>query len=249
MYSWKNFLDKYKRGWQLQPSEFRGLLLTVFVIAFIVSFWSWGVESFDWGVGIRNFFFFLLVVAVSMFVHEASHRAVAAWLGYRSEFKAWIAGLVVSVVFVFVFGNVWSFPIFLAPGYLVIRLMPYHRIGMYPSGLNHKHIGWIAMSGAVGNMLLAIILKSVYSYLPFDWLFSFVKINIWLALFDMIPIPPFNGSKTFFGSRFIYVFVLGSMIGAAGLLYWYSGLVALLGSLLLGAVILVLFFVYVDKRW
>ncbi|HII72260.1 TPA: hypothetical protein HA265_05900, partial [Candidatus Woesearchaeota archaeon] len=123
-----------------------------------------------------------------------------------------------------------------------------HRLGTYPHGPNFKHFGWIAMSGAVANMLFAIILKTIYFSAPDPWILKAVNINIWLALFNMLPIPPYNGSKTFFGSRLIYVFVLGSMIGAAVLLTWTSQFWAVVGALAVGFLLLTLFFIYVDRN-
>jgi hypothetical protein len=70
---------------------------------------------------------------------------------------------------------------------------------------------------------------------------------MWIALYDMLPIPPFNGSRTFFGSRFVYMFVVGALIGCAVLLTYTSGIIPLLGALVLGALVLFVFFVYVDK--
>jgi hypothetical protein len=74
-------------------------------------------------------------------------------------------------------------------------------------------------------------------------------ITIWIALFDMVPIPPFNGSRTFFGSRYVYVFVLGALIGCALLLKYLTGIVPILGAIALGALVLLVFFMYVDKKW
>ena len=104
------------------------------------------------------------------------------------------------------------------------------------------------MSGAIANMLFAIICKTLYFSIGSAWLLKAANINIWLALFNMIPIPPFNGAKAFFGSKLVYVFVLGSMIGAAFVLYWTGSILAILAALVIGFILLAIFFIYIDRN-
>jgi hypothetical protein len=76
-----------------------------------------------------------------------------------------------------------------------------------------------------------------------------MTICILIAIFEMLPIPPMNGLRTFFGSRFVYIFVYASIIACGLLLSYVSGPLALIGSIVAGALMLMMFFVYVDKRW
>ncbi|HII72188.1 TPA: hypothetical protein HA265_05530, partial [Candidatus Woesearchaeota archaeon] len=126
MYSWKNFLDKYRRAWQLKGSEIRGLLFTLVIVSFIFSFREWGTTSFDWNMGLGNFGRALLLVAIALFVHEVGHRTIVTWLGYRSEYKAWLLGLIASLVIAFVSNG---YLLFLAPGSLLIHYSMVHRLG------------------------------------------------------------------------------------------------------------------------
>ncbi len=245
MYSWRNFIDKYKRAWQLKPAELRGLLYTAIVLGFIFSFREWGSDSFNISMGLANYLRAIILVSLALLIHEASHRAIASLLGYRSEYKAWLLGLIAALVITFVFNG---FIFFLAPGILIINQMKKHRFGTYPFGLLHRHLGWIAMSGAIAQMVFAIILKSVYFSFPNDWILKAAEICIWMALWNMCPIPPYNGSKTFFGSKLVYIFVVGSMIGAAALMTWVSGILAILGALVLGFLMLVVFFIFVERN-
>ena len=50
-----DLIDKIKRYYGFSPSEIRGLLVTIFVIAFIISFKEWGNgDEVDIGSGIFN---------------------------------------------------------------------------------------------------------------------------------------------------------------------------------------------------
>ncbi|MBW2964550.1 hypothetical protein KY363_03750 [Candidatus Woesearchaeota archaeon] len=246
MYSWRNFVDKWKRYAPLETFEKRGLIITVAVLAFIFSFREWGTETFDVTVGTTNLLISIVLVAIAMLVHEATHRVIALWLGYRTQFKAWITGLVIGLVVAFVSNGTL---VFLAPGQLVFTHLPIHRLGKGYYELTYKHLGWVAMSGSIANMLFAVLLKIVYVATGIGVVQKLMMINIWIAIFDMLPIPPYNGSRTFFGSRYVYVFILGTLIGIAALLYYLSGIVPILGGIVLGALMLLVFFRFIDKRW
>jgi len=230
----------------LEKFEKRGLAITIIVLAFIFSFREWGVEKFNFAIGFNNFLISIALVIVAFVVHELAHRTIALWLGYRTQFKAWITGLVIGLVVAFVSNG---YLLFLAPGALVITHLPVHRLGKFYYDLAYNQLGWIAMSGAIANMLFAVLLKILATITGLGIFEKAMMINIWIALFDMLPIPPFNGSRTFFGSRYIYVFVLGSLIGCAALLKYLSGIVPIIGALVLGSLMLLIFFIYVDKRW
>ena len=246
MYSWRNFVDKFKRYAPLEGTEKRGIIITIVLLSFIFSFRDWGVDSFDPLLGFQNFILTLIIVAVAMAIHEITHRTVALWMGYRSQYKAWMLGLVIGLVVAFVSNGHWPF---IAPGALVITHMKTHRLGKFWYELNYKDLSWIAMSGSIALVLFAIIMKSMYLATGLEFFEKAMLVNIWIALFHMLPIPPANGSRVFFGTRFIYVFLLGSMIGCAALLAFVSGIAALLGSIFIGAILLFVFFVFVDKRW
>ena len=48
--------DKLKRYFSFTPSELRGLVIAIIVVAFIISFSDWGSGNiFDAGIGLFNF--------------------------------------------------------------------------------------------------------------------------------------------------------------------------------------------------
>ncbi|MBW2972560.1 hypothetical protein KY359_05990 [Candidatus Woesearchaeota archaeon] len=246
MYGWRNFVDKVKRYYPLESFEKRGLIVTLIILSFIFSFRDWGIERFDWTMGIQNLLITLILVALVLAVREIAHKTIAVWLGYKSQYKGWLLGLVVGLVVAFVSNG---YLLFIAPGRMEITHLPIHRLGKGYYELNMKHLGWIAMAGPVATMLLAVLFKSLSVTSAAPVFHKAMMISIWIALFDMIPIPPFNGSRTFFGSRFIYVFVLGALIGTAAMLFYLSGIVPIIGGIVLGGLVLLVFFAFVDKRW
>ena len=52
-----------------------------------------------------------------------------------------------------------------------------------------------AIAGPISNILFAILLVIIYRFLRIDFLPILIGINILLAVFNLIPIPPLDGSK------------------------------------------------------
>ncbi len=76
------------------------------------------------------------------------------------------------------------------------------RHGLYRfSEMTEWHIALIAVSGIVINLILAIIGYFLAGINPSLNLELFSKINIWYALWSIIPLGQLDGTKIFFGSR------------------------------------------------
>lgn len=243
MYGWRNFKHKFKKYAPPDKTEVRGLLITVVVFAFIISFRGWGTNTFSAKLGIANYFLALVLMLIAFFIYEVGHKVFALWIGFKSEYKAWIPGLLISLVFAFLSNG--YIPLMLIGGSKFTRL-ELHRLGRFQPELSMKHIGWIGMSGSITLMIFAVILKPFSSSTV---IFTLMKICILLAIFNMLPIPPMNGLRTFFGSRFIYVFVTSSLVACGALLVYVNGVLSLIGGIILGALALLLFFTQVDNRW
>lgn len=60
----------------------------------------------------------------------------------------------------------------------------------------------IALAGPASNIILAILLSSIFRLVPIPYtlnaiLYSLISLNVNLALFNLIPLPPLDGSKIF----------------------------------------------------
>lgn len=67
----------------------------------------------------------------------------------------------------------------------------------------HRDIPLIALAGPISNILIAILLSSIFKIFnvqPLASIFYFlIRLNINLALFNLIPVPPLDGSKILAG--------------------------------------------------
>lgn len=71
-----------------------------------------------------------------------------------------------------------------------------------PYNLSKKDEILVSVAGPGSNLLLAVIASLIIRFLPVDQniayvIFQFIYINLILAVFNLIPIPPLDGSKLF----------------------------------------------------
>ena len=138
----------------------------------------------------------LIAVGPGFVLHELSHKFTARRYGYWAEFRMWPLGLVLALV-----TSAFGF-IFAAPG------------ATYISGVNitKQENGRISIAGPLTNVAVALVFFPLLVSSGSFWrdLGSYgVFINIWLALFNMLPIMPLDGAKVFAWSksRWVLLFV------------------------------------------
>ncbi|MCK9323726.1 MAG: site-2 protease family protein [Candidatus Methanomethylophilaceae archaeon] len=155
---------------------------------------------------IKVFGISLILVTFSFLLHELGHKFVAQQYGAWSEFRAYPMGLLISLVFSFM-----GF-LFAAPGAVYIR-----------GNINQEQNAKISLAGPGVNFIIcaiAIILTFFTSGLANSVILQLAWLNAFLGLFNMIPIPPLDGSKIVTWSLPIYI--LAIIIGVAELAATYT---------------------------
>jgi Zn-dependent protease len=159
-----------------------------------------------------NVIFYIAILVMSVVIHEISHGFMAEYFGDKTARNAgrltlnplkhldWFGSVFVPLILVlppiishtaikFVFG--WAKPV------------PYN-----PNNLRNRKKGEIAVAaaGILANISIAIIFGIILRFsinfsVPVGFYFiisSIVVVNLALAIFNLVPIPPLDGSKIFF---------------------------------------------------
>lgn len=167
----------------MRRQEFFDLFLSWLTISLA---FAWVFSSFDYSTMLAKLPIVGIAVGSGFVLHELAHRQVAKKFKAHAFYKAWPFGLLFVLITAFV-GI-----IFAAPGAVYI----------YGEHLDRRKNGLISIAGPLTNVALAfvfalfIIFSSTGSFLWQTGLIGY-QINLWLALFNLIPIPPLDGSKVF----------------------------------------------------
>jgi Zn-dependent protease len=164
------------RGFNMRflASELREMLVSILVLAVAVS----GLDS-------ERMLLVSLPLVVGFFLHEISHKWVASRHGFFSVYRWWPFGLLLALVLGLASRGRM---IFAAPGAVVILA------GFFTP----RQSGEIALAGPLTNLLLS----AAFFLLPFGgWVGEMCRIgarlNLWLAVFNLLPLPPLDGFKVF----------------------------------------------------
>ncbi len=120
---------------------------------------------------------YFVFVGLASVLHELFHKLAGLMLGVPAVFHAFYLGLFIGVLFKIFFPSF----VVLIPGYVTIYS-------------NDPLVNLItSFAGPFANLLLFLIFKYL-SLKKNDWLFyELAMINLWLFIFNMLPIPPFDG--------------------------------------------------------
>ena len=156
---------------------------------------------------VRQWLVFMFVFIVSVTVHEFAHAITADRLGDQTpraqgrislnpiDHLEPLGTIMMGVAAWYGIGIGWGKPVLVNP----LKLKHMRRDMML-----------IAAAGPISNLLMATIVgvflraDRTYDFLPMsdewdDFLFNFVWINVSLFIFNLIPIPPLDGSKILAG--------------------------------------------------
>jgi len=66
-----------------------------------------------------------------------------------------------------------------------------------PYNLTKKEELLVALAGPASNLVMTVILAIIIRLLPLPIIYIFIQTNVVLAVFNLLPIPPLDGSKIF----------------------------------------------------
>lgn len=163
--------------------------------------------------------FAFIAVGIGFLAHELiGHKIIAQRLGLHAEYKMWRFGLVVALL-----SSLAGF-VFAAPG--AVYVSPRLDLWGRAAGVSKRKMGFVSLSGPLVNLALAgifFLLNVIYPLTisgiqPFAFA---IFVNIWLGIFNMLPIPPLDGSKVFRWDKRIWAVVFAVLIA----LFFFTGMI------------------------
>ena len=147
-------------------------------------------------IAISNIPLAFLAIITAFFCHDFAHKYMGQKYGYWSEFRMYPQGLLFAL-FLGIFVGI----VFAAPGAVQIFGNP-----------NKEEMGKISVAGPLTNLILSFIFLSIW--FSSDGSVAFVSffiayINVFLALFNLLPFGPMDGLKIFRWKKEVWGLLFG----------------------------------------
>jgi len=143
-----------------------------------------------------------IATATGFIIHEMGHKFVAIGRGYVAHFRVWTWGLLLTLFTVIATGGAFLFG---APG--AVYIAPASSVGNYgytwtSKPVDEEHENMIISAAGPGiNLAFALGFLGLYIAVPTGFLgvvaFFGFQLNAGLGSFNMLPVPPLDGSKIF----------------------------------------------------
>jgi Zn-dependent protease len=138
-----------------------------------------------------------IIVGTAFVLHELSHKYVAQKYGLWAEYRKWTWGLILAF-----FLSLTGVIFFAAPGAVMI---------MSTAWITPEIEAKTSIAGPLTNITVGIVAMLIGATGYFsNFLTELAVINFFLAVFNLLPIPPMDGSKILKYNGMIWIIAFGT---------------------------------------
>lgn len=234
------------------------ILVSIIVLSLVFGF-NDKSDLFSASNWLINFLLVIIAVSVSVLLGYVAIKKAAEKIGCETEYEIWSVkrwGFEPEKKF----KKKFSLPLGVILPLLITLLS--NGLGYFPVVGSHKltedkikRVGKI-FSKLTGYERTIILLSSTLTYLVLFFLFLFlsrfgidfsvfIRVNMWLALFSLLPLPNLDGAEMLFGSLPMYLFALAFVVMSV-LLAPVNMILAILLALVLAITIVIAYFVKIS---
>lgn len=150
-----------------------------------------------------------VLFALSFLVHELAHKLLAQKYRLWAEFRLTLMGVILTAL-----SMIPSFIKIIGPGAVVVN-----------GPADKKTIGMTSIIGPTINIILASVLCAAAVFVR-GWIFEVVAFyNVWIAIFNLIPIGVLDGYKVFKWNKTIWILAFAASV-VLGLItyrfFWFT---------------------------
>jgi len=185
---------RIKRNMKFTRREINDLLISWAVLSFALAVLWWGIDRPL--LILRMMPQSIIAVGTGFAFHEMAHKYTAQRYGLAAEFRRWDFGLLMAVISSFL-----GF-LFAAPG--AVHIFGY---------ADEKTMAKTSVSGPATNFIIALISIGLSFFISSNFLHFLAYFNLFLALFNLLPVPPMDGSKVLRYSPLLWGVMFFSIIG------------------------------------
>jgi len=227
--------------------EINALIITTIIFAFMFSFTQWGPgKQADISIGLTNLLIGIFIVGISLLAHHLAQKWHATRLGFHAEQKMWWEGLIISLIFAIITQG--ALTIFFGHGTFIEKTKK--RLGTKRPNIDLYDYGRICLRGPMMNIFLGATI------LTMSWIFGLTTpliskiflFNISYAFWNLLPIPPLDGSRLFFASRLFYIFMISSYAAYISLILFLN-IFSFVYATIIGYIILAMFYYFVELNY
>jgi hypothetical protein len=217
-------LSRVERRFTFSRKEMFYLFIISATSAFAITISKgWGLFDVTKSEGVfaylSNLILMFIMIFIFLIMHFSIQKIMALKMGYDSEYKIWMNGLLISLMVCFLS---WGYlPLFFT-GALWMTAIPKLRVGTFRGGVMQKDLALIAFSGPFINLIAIGIIAPFYMVTGSSLLYSAIVINLLIAIYSLLPIPTFEKFRQFKGgttglyilifSRWVYILVFAFVL-------------------------------------